>query len=61
MEQTQIDAVRMTRQIRDAHAEVLQNTTPEDRIRFYRDKARRLHEAVEERQGEGKTLGAGQP
>jgi hypothetical protein len=61
MEKTQTDAVGMTRQIRDAHAEALQNATLEERIRFYREKARRLHEAVEERQGEGKALGAERP
>jgi hypothetical protein len=61
MEKTQIDAVRMTRQIRDAHAEALCDATPEERIRFYREKARRLHEAVEEHQSEGRTLGTGRP
>ncbi|HYH83428.1 MAG TPA: hypothetical protein VEX86_26775 [Longimicrobium sp.] len=43
MEPTQIDAVAMTRRIRDAHAEQLKDATPEERIRFFREKARRLH------------------
>lgn len=33
----------MIRRIRDAHYEQLKNTTPEERIRFYREKARRVH------------------
>lgn len=61
MEKTQIDAVGITRRIRDAHAEALRNATPEERIRFYREKARRLHEAVEERHGEGSISGPGRP
>ena len=48
MESTQIDAVAMTRRIRDAHAEQLKDATPEERIRFFRDKARRVHEALAE-------------
>jgi hypothetical protein len=51
----------MTRQIRDKHAEALQHATPEERTRFYREKARRLHDAVEEGQGESKTSGAARP
>ena len=46
MEPTQIDAVAMTRRIRETHAEQLADTTPEERIRFYREKARRLHESL---------------
>jgi hypothetical protein len=37
------DAVAITRRIRDAHAEQLAGATPEERIRFYREKAQRLH------------------
>ncbi|MFL5385104.1 MAG: hypothetical protein ACJ8GN_21495 [Longimicrobiaceae bacterium] len=40
------DAVAMTRRIRDAHAEQLAGATPEERIRFYREKAKRLHAAL---------------
>ena len=41
-----IDAVAMTRAIRDAHYEALKDATPEERLRFYREKARRLLERV---------------
>jgi hypothetical protein len=40
----EIDAVAMTRAIRDAHHEALKNATPEERLRFYREKAKRLQE-----------------
>jgi hypothetical protein len=43
MEKKDFDAVAMTRRIRDAHAEQLRGATPEERIRFYREKAKRLH------------------
>jgi hypothetical protein len=46
MEPTQIDAVAMTRRIRDVHAEQLKDATPEERIRFFREKARRVHAAL---------------
>ena len=43
MEPTEtIDAVAMTRRIREKHAEQLRDATPEERIRFYREKAARL-------------------
>ena len=43
MEPTEtIDAVAMTRSIREAHAEQLRGSTPAERIRFYREKAARL-------------------
>lgn len=38
-----IDAVAFTRQVRDAHHEQLKDATPEERIRFYQEKARQLH------------------
>jgi hypothetical protein len=41
---SEIDAVAMTRAIRDAHYEVLKDATPEERLQFYREKARRLQE-----------------
>lgn len=37
-----IKAVDMTRAIRDKHAELLQGTTPAERIAFYREKARKM-------------------
>jgi hypothetical protein len=40
------DAVAFTRQVRDAHHEQLQHVTPEERIRFYQEKARQLHEEL---------------
>ena len=48
MKSTPIDAVAMTRRIREAHAEQLKDATPEERIRFFREKARRLHESLAE-------------
>lgn len=43
---TEIDAVAMTRAIRNAHYEALKDATPEERIAFYREKARALHEDI---------------
>ena len=40
MESTDFRTVEMTRRIRAEHAEQLRNATPEERIRFYREKAR---------------------
>jgi hypothetical protein len=42
-DQLRINAVEMTRQIRDAHYADLKDRTPEERIEFYRKKARALH------------------
>lgn len=47
MEKTDIRTVEMTRQIRADHAEQLRGATPDERIRFYREKAQRLVEKVE--------------
>jgi hypothetical protein len=46
MEKTEIKAVEMTRRIRERHAEQLRGATPEERIRFYREKATRLNEEI---------------
>jgi len=46
MEKKEIDAVKMTRRIRDAHAEQLENASPAERIRFFREKARRVHARI---------------
>ena len=59
MEPTQIDAVAMTRRIREAHAEQLKDATPEERIRFFREKARRLHESLAEQLPASATDSAG--
>ena len=48
MESTSIDSVAMTRRIREAHAEQQKDATPEERIRFFRGKARRLHASLAE-------------
>ncbi|HEX8672296.1 MAG TPA: hypothetical protein VF710_10415 [Longimicrobium sp.] len=45
MEQ-KIDTVAMTRRIRDANYERLKGASEEERIRFYQDGARRLHEQI---------------
>ncbi len=47
MEKTEIRAVALTRRIRAAHAEQLRGATPEERIQFYRSKARRLDADVQ--------------
>ena len=41
-----IDAVAMTRRIREAHHERLKDATDEERIRFYREEAAQLHELI---------------
>jgi hypothetical protein len=46
MEKTQFDAVAMTRRIRDEHYERLKDAPPDERIAFYREKARVLHERI---------------
>jgi hypothetical protein len=48
MEKQTIDAVEMTRRIRDAHHEQLKDATAAERIRFFREKARRVHAAINE-------------
>jgi hypothetical protein len=48
MEKQTIDAVAMTRRIRDAHYEQLKDATAAERIRFFREKARRVHAAIDE-------------
>ena len=43
---TTIKAVEMVRRIRDAHYEQLRDKSPEERIAFYRDKARSLQAEI---------------
>jgi len=38
-----IRAVEMVRSIRDAHYEKLKDSSPQEKIAFFREKARRLH------------------
>jgi hypothetical protein len=47
MKKTPINAVEMVRRIRDAHYEQLRGKSPEERIAFYRAKARLLQTRVE--------------
>ena len=47
MKKTTISAVEMVRRIRDAHYEQLRDKSPEERIAFYRAKARLLQAQVE--------------
>lgn len=42
------DAVKMVREIRDQHYEQTKDKTREERIAFYREKARRLHQQLED-------------
>jgi hypothetical protein len=46
MEAKSIDAVEMTRRIRDAHYEQLREASPEERIRFFREKAQHVHAEI---------------
>ncbi len=41
-----IDAVAMTRRIRETNHERLKGASDEERIRFYREEARQLHEQI---------------
>ena len=43
MSEPQMKAVEMVRGIRDAHYERLKNSSPQEKIAFFREKARRLH------------------
>jgi hypothetical protein len=46
MKKTTIKAVEMVRRIRDAHYEQLRGKSPEERIAFYRAKARGLQAEI---------------
>jgi hypothetical protein len=43
MPEPEIKAVDMVRRIRDAHYERLKGSTPQEKIAFFREKARALH------------------
>jgi hypothetical protein len=43
MHEPQIRAVEMVRSIRDAHYERLKDLSPQEKIAFFREKARALH------------------
>ena len=43
MHESEIKAVEMVRSIRDAHYERLKDLSPQEKIAFFREKARTLH------------------
>ena len=47
-----IKAVEMVRRIRDVHHEQLEGKTWEERVAFYEEQSRALHEKLERRRGE---------
>jgi hypothetical protein len=55
MAKNEIRAVEMTRRIRALHAEQLRDATAEERIRFYREKARALGPVVKTNQHQEST------
>jgi hypothetical protein len=50
MEQTNIKAVEMVRQIRDRHYELLKGKSHAERIQFYHEQAQRLHARLAQKQ-----------
>ena len=61
MKKTTIKAVETVRRIRDAHYEQLRGKTPEERIAFYRAKARKMGVRVTPQQQEKCTAKELQP
>lgn len=59
MKTTEIRTVDLTRRIRAAHAEQLRGASAEERIRFYRAKARQLHAELEPLLEEAEGVGSG--
>ncbi len=53
MEQTNIKAVEMVRQIRDRHYELLKGKSRAERIQFYHELAQRLHARLAQKQLHG--------
>ncbi len=49
-----IKTLKMTRRIRDANYEKLRGKSPRERITFYREKARHLHNEIENLSQRGK-------
>ena len=43
MPEPQIKAVEMVRSIREAHYEKLKDLSPQEKVAFFREKARKLH------------------
>lgn len=54
MKNGEIKAVEMVRRIRDRHYEMLKGKTAEERIAFYREKARGVLEQAHQRKSQGK-------
>jgi hypothetical protein len=48
MPEPQIQAIQMVRTIRDAHYEKLKGRSPQEKIAFFREKARALHNELTE-------------
>ena len=42
------DAVKMVRRIRDRHHQKLEGGTKEDRLAFYKERAQKLHQKLDE-------------
>ncbi len=57
----EIDAVEMTRRIRADHAQQLQDASPEERIRFFRQKARPFEQRWAAAQAENSAKKEGGP
>ena len=55
MPEPQIKAVEMVRTIRDAHYEKLKDLSPQEKIAFFREKARALHADLGASQEHGRT------
>ena len=49
------DTVKMVRQIRDRHHQQLEGKSREDRLAFYREKARKLHQELDEEKRKERT------
>ena len=48
-QERKLKTVEMTRRIRDTHYEQLKDKSWEERVAFYKEQARALHEALRER------------
>ena len=55
MKNGEIKAVELVRAIRDKHYELLKDKSPEERRRFYRERARALHEELAQQEAKKKT------
>lgn len=53
MEKTGIDAVKMTREIRDAHHDQLLGKPWNERVAFFQEQARKLHGELQRKKTQG--------